>query len=273
MTFSKIRTGVGIVVILGLAVGALLRFQTGSMCYLHIGMTWLVCPVGFLEICLNSRTIYWNLLPFALVAIVFALLLGRAFCSWICPVVFIGSWADRSFSSILPSFMNRWRDKLGSMVDKHAPKLTYKDGLALLTGALVAISIFQYPFLSIFCPIGVVTRNIISLFSHLTVSGDLVFLLIPVIAGAFFVGGWRACCPTGLFHGLGAKANRLLVPTVDATRCGHCGQCDKECPVGLQIGMGVYEKAVCTKCFNCVDACPNKAVDLISGIGRRTRRE
>jgi ferredoxin-type protein NapH len=264
MTFSNIRNGLATLIILGIGIGALLRIQTGSMCYLHVGMAWLVCPIGFIELSINSRTIYWNLLPFVMVAIIIGLLLGRVFCSWMCPVIFIGNWVDKLFLAAMPSFMNRWRIGLGMIIDRHVPKLTYKDGIALLAGSLVGISIFQYPFLSIFCPIGVVTRNIISLFSHLSVSADVLLLLIPLLGGVFFVGGWRACCPTGLFHGLSAKTNCVFVPTVDGTKCAHCGICDKICPVGLQLGRGVYEKALCTKCFNCVDACPNKAVQLKS---------
>lgn len=272
MTFKKIRTGMGIAVILGIAIAAFSHLNFGSLCYLHIGMTWMVCPVGFFEICLNNRTIYWSLLPFALAAIVLAVLLGRAFCSWICPVVFLGDWADRAISSVLPSSLNQWRMQLGSTIDSRVPKLTYKDGLALLAGALVAIAIFQYPFLSVFCPIGVVTRNIINLFNHLTVSGDLLFLLIPLIGGAFFVGGWRACCPTGLFHSLGAQANRVLVPSVDESRCTHCGYCKDVCSAGINLGEGEYERALCTKCFNCVDACPNGAVEIDSPINRTSSR-
>ena len=55
---------------LAIAAGALVRLETGSLCYFHIGMAWLVCPIGFLEICLNSRSVYWDLLPFALLGIV-----------------------------------------------------------------------------------------------------------------------------------------------------------------------------------------------------------
>lgn len=242
--------------------GALIRLETGSLCYFHIGMAWLVCPIGFLEICVNGRTVYWDLLPFALVGIVLAAILGRAFCSWVCPVVFVGDWAERLASSLLPARVNRWRFRLTSFLSAKLPKLTYKDGLALLSGAFAGIVIFKYPFISIFCPIGVITRNIIDLFSHLQVSSDLILLLIPLIAGYFFVGGWKACCPAGLVHSLGARANFLLIPRADQAKCAHCGLCKQICPAGLQLGGECYDKQLCIKCFKCVDQCPNKAVSL-----------
>lgn len=264
MTFEKVRTGIGAAIILAIAAGALVRLETGSLCYFHIGMAWLVCPIGFLEICVNSRTVYWDLLPFALVGIVLAAVLGRAFCSWVCPVVFVGDWADQLVSSLLPGRLNLWRVRLASFVTAKLPNLTYKDGLALLAGAFAGIVIFKYPFISIFCPIGVITRNIIDLFTHLRVSSDLIFLLIPFVAGYFFVGGWRACCPVGLVHSLGARANSLLIPSVDHEKCAHCGLCKQICPAGFQLGDGYYDKQLCIKCFKCVDKCPNKAVRLES---------
>ncbi|HTY24024.1 MAG TPA: 4Fe-4S binding protein [Desulfomonilaceae bacterium] len=264
MTFKKIRTGFGVAIILALATGAVLRFETGSLCYFHIGMSWLVCPIGFLEICVNSRTIHWDLFPFALVGIVLAAVLGRAFCSWVCPVMFVSDWADQVLSSLMPERVNLWRASLSSFVSARLPKLTYKDGLALLLGAFAGIVIFKYPFISIFCPIGVVTRNIIDLFTHLRVSADLIFLLIPLIAGYFFVGGWRACCPAGLIHSMGARANALLIPSVDHEKCAHCGLCRQKCLAGLPLGDGYYDKQLCIKCFKCVDNCPNRAVSLKS---------
>lgn len=247
---------------LAIAAGALVRIETGSICYFHMGMTWLVCPIGFLEVCVNNQTIYWDLLPFSLVAIVAAVILGRTFCSWICPAAFVADWSDRFVSSLVPTWVNSWRVRVESMVTDRVPKLTYKDGLALLFGAFAGIVIFKYPFISIFCPIGVITRNIIDLFSHLRVSGDLIFLLIPLLAGYFFLGGWRACCPAGLVQSLGARVNTLVIPTVDKEKCARCGLCKQICPIGFQLGAGYYDKRLCVKCFNCVDACPNKAVSL-----------
>ncbi len=247
---------------LAIAAGALIRLETGSLCYFHIGMSWLVCPIGFLEICVNRRTIYWSLLPFALVGIVLAAILGRAFCSWVCPVVLMGDWAEQLAGALLPERLNLSRLRLASFLSAKLPKLTYKDGFALLFGAFAGTVLFKYPFISIFCPIGVITRNIINILTHLQVYADLIFLLIPLVTGYFFVGGWRACCPAGLVNGLGARANSSFIPRVDWEKCDHCGLCKQICPSELQLGDGYYDKQLCVKCFKCVDKCPNKAVSL-----------
>ena len=50
-----------------------------------IGTLCALCPVGFAQIVVASGTVPWGLVPGVLAVLVIVFLLGRAFCSWLCP--------------------------------------------------------------------------------------------------------------------------------------------------------------------------------------------
>jgi len=264
MTFKRMRALFGAGILVLISIGALWGIGFGTFCYLHIGIIRLICPVGFFELCLSNRTVYWELvLPFLIVmGLVF--LLGRTFCSWACPVGLVFDWFDRVLTRILPAKVNGCRIKFTTNVLERLPQLGYKDGIAIMIGAFAGIALFKYPFVSTFCPIGVVTRNVVSLFAHFQLHGDLVFLLLAVPAGYLFANGFRDCCPVGMLQSVVAKSNRLFVPKVNEEKCKHCGMCEKVCPVDLCISKDHYDTSVCCKCLTCIDNCPNKALYLSS---------
>ncbi len=262
MTFERARKWSGIAILVLIIGAAIWGFGLGSFCYFHLGIIRLMCPVGFVELCLSNRTIYWNLVPPFLLVIGLIILLGRMFCSWICPVGFLIEWSDQLLSKILPTKVYRWRKKCRIILLNKLPKLGYKDSIAILAGAFAGIAIFRFPFISTFCPIGVVIRNTINLFTHFQVKSDLLLLLIVVFAGYLFLDGWRSCCPVGALRSIGATANRFLIPTVDLDKCNHCGVCERVCPVHFSLPDGKYDARICAKCFSCIDRCPQKAISL-----------
>ena len=50
-----------------------------------IGTLCALCPVGFAQIAVASGSVPWGLMPGVLAVLVIVFLLGRAFCSWLCP--------------------------------------------------------------------------------------------------------------------------------------------------------------------------------------------
>lgn len=50
-----------------------------------IGTLCALCPVGFAQVAASSQSVPWALLPGVLAVLVIVFLLGRAFCSWLCP--------------------------------------------------------------------------------------------------------------------------------------------------------------------------------------------
>jgi len=272
MTFSRVRALFGAGVLLLIIIGALWGIGFGSFCYLHIGIIRLICPVGFFELCLSNRTIYWELLLPFLIVIGLIFVLGRTFCSWACPVGLVFDWFDKVLTRLLPAKVNGCRITFTKKVLQRIPQLGYKDGIALMIGAFAGIALFKYPFVSTFCPIGVITRNVVSLFSHFQLHGDLIFLLLAVPAGYLFVNGFRDCCPVGMLQGVVAKSNRFFVPRLNQENCKHCGMCEKVCPIDLCLSRDHYDTSICCKCFMCVDNCPSRALS-VSGFGGKAHRK
>ena len=50
-----------------------------------VGTLCALCPVGFAQIAVAAKSVPWQLLPGVLVVLLAVFLLGRAFCSWVCP--------------------------------------------------------------------------------------------------------------------------------------------------------------------------------------------
>lgn len=70
---------------IGIAAAVLLVIFACTFAHVPIGTLCALCPVGFAEISVASGTVLWELLPGVLVLLGVVLLLGRVFCSWVCP--------------------------------------------------------------------------------------------------------------------------------------------------------------------------------------------
>ena len=260
--YRTLRSWVGLAAAVFVVLSVLFTLPVAGICYVKIGYLRLVCPLGFTEICLASRSIYWSLLPAFLAMLALIFVVGRLFCSWACPTSFLADQTMRASRKILPrrfvGTVRSWRRKLVS----RGPRLEFADAVCLLAGVLSGILIFGYPFLSTICPVGVATRNIISLSSHFALRYDLLLLFLPLGLGLLFARGWKSCCPVGNLLGLVASRNRILLPQVDKEACKPCGACVAACPLGLGPNRYDLDAKLCVKCFECVDACPQKAIGL-----------
>lgn len=74
---------------IGIAAAVLVVIFALTFVHVPIGTLCALCPVGFAEIALAGGSIPWALLPGVLIVLVVVFLLGRVFCSWICPTSFL----------------------------------------------------------------------------------------------------------------------------------------------------------------------------------------
>ena len=242
-----------------IAAGTIAALSTGTFCYWRFGWIRLICPIGFVEASLGSGTIYWSLIGPFLVVLGLVVLLGRAFCSWLCPSHLVVTHIALLAKKVSSIGVMKWTVPFHARLASRLSILDYRDGLALLLGSLVGIALFGYPFLSTFCPIGVITRNVISLFAHFRLGTDLFLLLLPVAAMYLFSWGCIAGCPLGSFQCFPAKMSTILRPVGGAQECVNCKACTEVCPAQLHPGEK-YDPGACTKCFLCVETCPKKAI-------------
>lgn len=73
-----VRFAVGLAVLVGIVASMQMHgFAVGSLC--------VFCPVGFAQLGFASGTVPWHLVPAVVALLLIAILLGRAFCAWVCP--------------------------------------------------------------------------------------------------------------------------------------------------------------------------------------------
>lgn len=260
---SKIRSWWRGVVLIAILSAAWLKLPV-SFCTVRLGMLQMVCPVGFIESCLSTKSIITGLLPGVLLVGFLTVMTGKSFCAWACPARFAGKLARDLGNKKMPgparkahAFFVRFRSNVRSRLN-----LSWADGLALLSGLFIGILLFEFPAYSIFCPVGVLSRNLIELVAHFRLRFDLLFLMIPLAVGFLFNLGWKCACPTGLIRGLMSKPNRTLLPAVNHDGCHMCGKCMDNCTFGVRLHKNGHDSFACSKCLNCLTDCKHNAVSL-----------
>lgn len=228
--------------------------------YLQIGFLRLICPVGFIEALLSTRTVLWELVPGFLFILGLIVLLGRAYCAWICPATFVARQGLWVCSAVFPAKVTKAVAASLSAVRGKIHTLwqpTGGDALAVCVGLGLGIVLAGYPAWSIICPVGTLSRGIIDGVIHHQLRLDSLFLLLPVLAGLLHVHGWKCLCPLGSVHGAISVANRTA--RVRVPSCVHCRACAKVCPMGLQPdSTGTFTDRNCIKCLECLNVCPKR---------------
>jgi ferredoxin-type protein NapH len=235
-----------------------------TFCALQLGFVFLICPMGFLEFSLAAKSFAIQLLPGMLIVIASIIIFGRAFCSWLCPSRFFGNMTQTIGHKKIPLIESSIRTRYINLRNHINGKLNlnWRDGMALFAGLMIGIWIFEFPAYTIFCPIGVLSRNLIELGTHFRLRWDLFFLAIPLVVGLFFNLGWKCACPVGLLQGVLATSNRTFQPVIQQDRCAGCGKCVENCGAGVNLHKNEFSSFSCSKCLNCIRDCNKKAVDL-----------
>ncbi len=246
--------------------GAFGVITVAGTCYASIGYFRLICPVGFIELSLATRTINTELIiPFLTITIIL-FLVGRSFCSWGCPTSYMGGIIKKMASN------NSYKKyaKAKTKVQKYVPQPGMDDVFVMMIGTLVGIFVFQYPLPCTICPLGIISRAIIEIANHTTITHfdlalryDTLLLIIPIASMFLFVRGWSQICPVGSLKGFASKYNKTIVPSTTEA-CVSCKMCETTCPVNIGPRKGLPDMSICIKCMICADNCPSKAIDIIA---------
>ncbi|MDO8281536.1 MAG: quinol dehydrogenase ferredoxin subunit NapH [Thermodesulfovibrionia bacterium] len=188
----------------------------------------------------------------ALVVLVFyALLGGRLFCGWVCPVNMITDAANKLRSYLrLDAACKSW--DIGRNIRYWATGLSI--GLSIILG----VAAFEW-----ISPIGMLHRGIIY-----GIGFGWAFVLTVFLFDLFAVknGFCGHLCPLGGFYSLAGRFGFLRIG-YDKDKCTSCMKCVEICPekqvlymVGRQSGAVLSGE--CINCGRCVEVCDDDAVNF-----------
>jgi ferredoxin-type protein NapH len=214
-----------------------------------------------LQVMLAHKHIIVNLVIGSLtVFVLWVMLGGRSFCSWVCPYHLVSELAEKAHLALV-------HKKLVSDHEFHRAARTL---CWLLFAALSFLS--GYTVFETLSPTGILSRALIY-GPTLALAWVVVLLLFEIF---YSRRAWcRYVCPIGLTYGVvGALSPTRVVFRVE--QCFHEGDCRKVCLVPHVLDITIKGRADaevmslgpdCTRCGLCLDACPNGALQFdIKGL-------
>ena len=198
-----------------------------------------------------------------------ALLLGRAFCAWFCPLGLVGEWLHRLRNRLLPGEWTppRWLDWL-----LRAQKF-------LVLGFLLFIILLAVPAAALPGYLAspyhqAADMKMGAFFFNLSLVSGLCLGWVLLLTATFRQGFCRYLCPYGAWLALLGLLTPLRIRR-DPVRClrssGHdCDKCSRACPSRIQVHQLITVRSLeCTSCLSCVAACPRRADALHLGTPHR----
>lgn len=184
----------------------------------------------------------------ALIVLVFyALIGGRVFCSWVCPinpVTDLAAWMQRRFGLRVGSRMSR--------------NLRYWV-LGLSLALPVATGVIAWEYVN---PVSMLHRGLFFGMGLAWAIVAAVFLFDLLVVSRGFCG---RLCPMGAFYGLIGWGALVRVSAVKRRDCDDCMDCFAVCPEpqvikpalkGEALGLGPMILGInCTNCGRCIDVC------------------
>lgn len=187
------------------------------------------------------------------VFLLWVLLGGRTFCSWVCPYHLLAEWAEALHLKLVEK-------KLVTDHEFHRGTRT----VFWLLFALLAI-VTGYTVFETLSPTGILSRALI--YGPGLALGWVALLLVFEIV--YSRRAWcRYVCPIGLTYGVVGSLSPLRV-SFHVEHCFHEGDCRKVCLVPHVLDVTVKGRASeesmslgpdCTRCGLCVDVCPSGAL-------------
>ena len=271
----RIRAAVMLAVLVVIAVGFFTAFGIGNLCGFGFSDIVLACPLGALLSMIAERTAVPMAVLSVVAALVVCVLLGRVFCSWVCPVHFMthrGNTATRAMCRAGRASATGEVDA-GEVPDSAAPAdsagpaaltaLSVPSGCAacshpcgkargikldsrhgILAAAIASTALFGFPVFCIICPVGLTFATVLlvmRLFAFGETTWTIIVFAAIIAAEVFLLPKWcHRFCPLGALLSLFSGANRTLRPRVDAKKClreaGHaCTRCTDVCPEGINL--------------------------------------
>ena len=207
---------------------------------------------------LASQIFYFSVLIFSLtwlklpyehqIIIGVTLLMGSIYCGWMCGFGTLQEWLGKLGSKIYPKKLQvpPRLDQLFSLLRYSGPLI----GLTLLVDTLyVRKGFFAY----------VRGQDIL----EITFYAMIVFSILSLFINRPYC---RWFCPQGAIYGV-MSFLRIFTIKRDSNTCVQCKQCDRACPMGIQVSTSTdVLNPQCIDCFQCISSCPKGSQTLTFGL-------
>ncbi|QFR49739.1 quinol dehydrogenase ferredoxin subunit NapH [Sulfurimonas lithotrophica] len=217
---------------------------------LVFGIVPLSDPYAMLQMLAAGAVLATDLLiGVAIITVVYMLIGGRAFCSWVCPINMITDAAAYI------------REKAGfNKIQKRQPSSRnmryWTFGMGILISALMGITAFEF-----ISPISMVHRGIVFGLGF----GWAAMLIIFLFDLFVLKNGWCGhICPLGGFYSLIGRFSLIRVHH-NVDNCTACMKCKTVCPEKQVLHMIDKESlpvtmGECTNCARCIEVCDDDAL-------------
>ena len=214
-----------------------------------LGIVPMADPFAVLQQLVSGHALHTTVLLGAAILLVFYAVVGRVFCSWVCPMNMVTDLAGWLRSKL----------DLSNLFRLHRGTRYWVMGMAFVLSALMGVAAFEWV-----SPISMLHREII----YGVGAGLSAALGIFVLDLLILKHGWCGhLCPLGAFYGLLGKAALLRV-RFDERSCTHCGECARVCPEPQVLNLkkaaenGLVTAGACTNCARCIPICPEDSLDF-----------
>ena len=215
-----------------------------------------------------------------LVLLLLTLLLGRVYCSIVCPLgIFqdLISWISKRFNNEKKySFSNEKKILRYSVLA--AVLIAFIAGGTILLSLLDPYSAFGRMITNVFRPVYMAGNNLLAgIFNHFDnftfyavditvlsvfsfIIGLLTFIIIGFLAWKYGRTYCNTICPVGSILGFVSRFSLLKIRINEET-CINCGLCAIKCKSScIDSKNKKVDHSRCIDCFNCVDVCKKKAI-------------
>ena len=281
----RIRKAVRFLIVAVLLIALFAGWQTGTLCSVGYDAIAYICPLGALETIFGSWAFVPRVLICLAVVVIAALVFGKAFCSWVCPVAPLSDLLrgrkarekdECERTQAAHRVLERWSDTNAAQAEKHKPFRSRVDGRhVVLAGSLASAAVCGFPVFCLVCPIGLTFASAIALYRLIGFNEPaievLVFPALLVLELTVFRKWCHRFCPVGALLSLLSRGNRTFKPHVNASMCARhagssCAACAQACPEHIDpcADLGDRSLAECTRCGACVNTCPAKALSFVN---------